>query len=254
MTRARYDFSGKVALITGGASGIGAACARRFAGDGAAVVIADRDRALGEALAAELAAAGGKALFLPLDVTDADAVQTVVDTAVARFGRLDYAVNSAGISGESNLLADFSVEGWQRNIDVNLNGTFYAMRAEIPAMIAGGGGAIVNLASIMALVSSPTTPAYVAAKHAVAGATKAAAQAYAAQGVRVNAIGPGYIETPMLLNSATDEMIKMGAAMHPIGRLGKPEEIAAVAVFLCSDDASFVTGGIYPVDGGYLVN
>jgi NAD(P)-dependent dehydrogenase (short-subunit alcohol dehydrogenase family) len=254
MSRARYDFSGKVALITGGASGIGAACARRFATDGAAVAIADRDQQLGDALLTEITAAGGKAAFFSLDVTDAEAVQRVVDATVAKYGRLDYAVNSAGISGESNRLVDYSLEGWHQNIDINLNGVYYAMRAEIPAMLNNGGGAIVNLGSIMSLVSSPTTPAYVAAKHAVAGLTKNAAQTYSSRGVRVTAIGPGYIETPMLHNNATDEMIKVAAAMHPIGRLGKPEEIAALALFLCSDDASFITGGIYPVDGGYLTN
>lgn len=254
MTRARYDFSGKVALITGGASGIGAACTRRFAGDGAAVAILDRDENLGNILAQEIVAAGGKALFLPLDVTNAESVQKAVDDTVARLGRLDYAVNSAGISGESNRLVDYSLEGWHQNIDINLHGVYYAMRAEIPAMLANGGGAIVNLGSIMSQVSAPTTPAYVAAKHAVAGITKNAAQTYSSRGVRVNAVGPGYIDTPMLRNNATEEMISRAAALHPIGRLGKPEEIAALALFLCSDDASFITGGFYPVDGGYLVN
>jgi NAD(P)-dependent dehydrogenase (short-subunit alcohol dehydrogenase family) len=251
MATAKYDFSGKVAFVTGGASGIGEACIKQFVANGASVVIADMNEKAGKALAAAI---GAKALFIKLNVTDADAVQAAVDQTEKHFGKLDYAVNCAGITTESKLLADYSMEGWHNNINVNLNGVFYSMRSQIPAMLRNGGGSIVNLSSIMGLVSSPTTPPYVAAKHAVAGITKNAAQSYSSRGVRVNAICPGYIKTPMLLNSATEEMMQMGAAMHPIGRLGEPDEIAAVALFLCSDSASFVTGGIYPVDGGYLTN
>lgn len=250
----QYDFSGKVALVTGGASGIGAACIRQFAANGAQVVIADMSEAAGSELAASINAQGGKALFVKTDVSDPASVQTAVDQTVVEFGRLDYAVNCAGISGESNLLADYSLEGWHKVIDINLNGVFYSMRSEIPAMLRSGGGAIVNISSIMGLVSSPTTPAYVAAKHAVAGLTKNAAQSYSKQGVRVNAVCPGYIETPMLMGSATQEMLEMAVPMHPIGRLGRADDIAAVCLFLCSDSASFVTGGIYPVDGGYLTH
>jgi NAD(P)-dependent dehydrogenase (short-subunit alcohol dehydrogenase family) len=251
MATAKYDFSGKVAFVTGGASGIGAACSKQFAANGASVVIADMNETSGRALAAAL---GAGVLFIKLDVSDADAVQAAVERTEQHFGKLDYAVNCAGITTESNLLADYSLQDWHHNINVNLNGVYYSLRSQIPAMLRHGGGAIVNLSSIMGLVSSPTTPAYVAAKHAVAGITKNAAQAYAGSGVRVNAICPGYIRTPMLLNSASEEMMEKGAAMHPIGRLGEADEIAAVALFLCSDSASFVTGGIYPVDGGYLTN
>jgi len=250
----QYDFSHKVAFVTGGASGIGEACIRQFAANGAAVVIADQSAAAGAKLAAEIVAQGGKALFVEMNVTDAANVQAAVDATVRQFGRLDFAVNCAGISGESNVLTDYSLEGWHRNLDVNLNGVFYSLRSQIPAMLHNGGGSIVNLSSIMGLVSSPTTPAYVAAKHAVAGLTKNAAQTYAAKGVRVNAVCPGYIDTPMLRANATPEMVSAGASMHPIGRLGKADEIAAMALFLCSDSASFITGGIYPVDGGYLTN
>jgi NAD(P)-dependent dehydrogenase (short-subunit alcohol dehydrogenase family) len=251
MTTARYDFSGKVAFITGGASGIGEACARQFAANGASVVIADMNARDGQALAAAL---GAGALFIELNVTDAAAVQAAVEQTERHFGKLDYAVNCAGITTEANLLVDYSLEGWHNNINVNLNGVFHSMRSQIPAMLRNGSGAIVNLSSIMGLVSAPATPAYVAAKHAVAGITKNAAQAYSARGVRVNAICPGYIRTPMLLKSATEEMIRMGAAMHPIGRLGEADEIAAVALFLCSDSASFLTGALIPVDGGYLTH
>jgi NAD(P)-dependent dehydrogenase (short-subunit alcohol dehydrogenase family) len=250
----QYDFSNKVAFVTGGASGIGEACIKQFAANGAAVVIADLNETAGNKLAADIGAQGGKVLFIKTSVTDAANVQAAIDRTVQHFGRLDFAVNCAGISGESNTLTDYSLEGWHQNLDVNLNGVFYSLRSQIPAMLQNGGGSIVNLSSIMGLVSSPTTPAYVAAKHAVAGLTKNAAQTYAAKGVRVNAVCPGYIDTPMLRANATPEMMSAGAAMHPIGRLGKADEIAAMAVFLCSDSASFITGGVYPVDGGYLTN
>lgn len=254
MATATYDFSNKVAFVTGGASGIGAETVRQFAANGAAVVIADLASSAGAALADEINSAGGRALFTALNITDAASVQAAVEAAERHFGRLDYAINSAGISGESNRLVDYSLEGWHTNIDVNLNGVFYSMRSEIPVMLRHGGGAIVNLSSIMGLVSSPTSAAYVAAKHAVAGMTKNAAQTYSGQGVRVNAICPGYIQTPMLLNSATQEMCDMAIPMHPIGRLGVASDIASVALFLCSDSASFVTGALVPVDGGYLTN
>lgn len=253
-TSTRYDFSGRVAFVTGGASGIGEACINQFVANGAAVVIADLNEAAGSALAGSINANGGKALYIRASMTDAADVQAAVDRAEQHFGRIDFAVNCAGISGESNILTDYSLEGWHRNIDVNLNGVFYCLRAQIPSMVRHGGGAIVNLSSILGLVSVPTSPAYVAAKHAVAGITKNAGQTYASQGVRVNAICPGYIDTPMLRNSATEEMMKMGASMHPIGRLGTADEIAAMALFLCSDSASFITGGVYPVDGGYLTH
>lgn len=250
----RYDFAGRVAFVTGGASGIGESCVRQFATNGAAVAIVDLNETAGRALADAINTEGGKALFVRASMTDADSVQAAVDQTIAQLGRMDFAVNCAGISGESNILTDYSLEGWHQNIDVNLNGVFYCLRSQIPAMVKQGNGAIVNLSSILGLVSVPTSPAYVAAKHAVAGLTKNAGQTYASKGVRVNAICPGYIDTPMLRNSATEEMMKMGAAAHPIGRLGRAEEIAAMAVFLCSDSASFITGGVYPVDGGYLTH
>lgn len=250
----KYDFSGKVAFVTGGASGIGEAAIRQFVANGAAVVIADLNETAASKLVDSINADGGKALFIKTSMTDAESVQAAVDQAEKHFGKIDFAVNCAGISGESNILTDYSLEGWHQNIDVNLNGVFYCLRSQIPSMVRNGGGSIVNLSSILGLVSVPTSPAYVAAKHAVAGITKNAGQTYASKGVRVNAICPGYIDTPMLRNSATEEMMKMGAAMHPIGRLGKADEIAAMALFLCSDSASFITGGVYPVDGGYLTH
>lgn len=254
MTTATYDFSKKIAFVTGGASGIGEACINQFVANGAAVVIADLNEVDGKKLADSINTKGGKALFIKLSVTDPANVQAAVDQAEKHFGRIDYAVNCAGISGESNTLADYSLEGYHQNIDVNQNGVFYSLRSQIPSMLRNGGGSIVNLSSIMGLVSTPTSAAYVAAKHAVAGLTKNAGQTYAGRGVRVNAICPGYIDTPMLRKSAPPEMIELGAAMHPIGRLGTADDIASMALFLCSDSASFITGGIFPVDGGYLTN
>jgi NAD(P)-dependent dehydrogenase (short-subunit alcohol dehydrogenase family) len=217
-------------------------------------VIADMNEARGQQLVKEIEAQSGAALFVKTDVRSVEQTQNMVEQALAKFDRLDFAVNSAGISGETNILAEHTLEGWDQVIGINLNGVFYSMRAEIPALLKSGGGAIVNIASIMGLISMPQIPGYVAAKHGVVGLTKSAAQAYSAQGIRTNAICPGYIETPMMTNSLPQELQGRIGQLHPIGRIGKPEEIAATALFLCSDDASFITGGIYPVDGGYVAN
>ena len=246
------EFAGKVALVTGGASGIGAACARGFAAQGAKVVIADFNEAAATAQAAEIATQGGEAFAVTCNVADTASATGMVAATLARFGALHYAINSAGVSDEAKPVADATDSGWERVIGVNLNGVFYSMRAEIPAMLQGGGGAIVNIASVMGLVSVGFAPAYVAAKHGVVGLTRSAAQAYAQQGIRINALCPGFIDTPMLANSSLDAAaIKGLEALHPIGRLGRAEEIAAWALFLCSDAASFAVGGALPVDGGY---
>lgn len=244
-------FEGRVALVTGGSSGIGEACVRTFAGMGAKVVVADVDEAGGERVADEVRQAGGESRFLRVDVSDPAAVERMVSDTVVTFGRLDIAVNNAGIGGELHPTGEYTIEGWQRVIDVNLSGVFYCMRFEIPRMVAQGGGVIVNMASILGAVGFATASAYVAAKHGLLGLTKVAALEYAQQGIRVNSVGPAFIKTPMVtdaLDAGTQEQI---AGLHAVGRMGEPREVASLTAFLCSDEASFMTGGYYLVDGGY---
>lgn len=247
------DLEGKVALITGAGSGIGRACAEAYARAGARVVVSDRDVAGGEETVRRLEEAGGEALFVAADVADPAACAGLIARTLERFGRLDCACNNAGIGGGQHPTADYSDEGWRRVIDVNLSGVFYCMKHEIAAMLAGGGGAIVNMASILGQVGFATAPAYVAAKHGVVGLTRTAALEYATQGIRVNAVGPAFIHTPMIAALEEDpEKSRMLLSLHPIGRLGKPEEVAAAVLWLSSEAASFVTGAYLPVDGGYL--
>ncbi len=244
------SLAGKVALVTGAASGIGAACALDLARQGARVVVADWNADLGEQTAAALKEKGTEALFVQVDVSRPESVEKMVAETLKAFGRLDAAVNNAGISGESNSTGSYSIEGWQKVIDVNLNGVFYCMRHEIPPMLAQGGGAIVNMGSILSTVGFATAPAYVAAKHGVVGLTKAAALEYAQQGIRINAVGPGFIKTP-LLSQLDEEAEAQIAGRHAMGRMGDAQEVAELVTFLCSQQASFVTGGYYLVDGGY---
>jgi NAD(P)-dependent dehydrogenase (short-subunit alcohol dehydrogenase family) len=249
------SFHGKVVLVTGGATGIGRAAAVAFARAGARVAIADVDDAQVEHTAHLVGAEGERALTIHADVSDATEVDRMVAQTVERFGRLDCAFNNAGISGALAAHAESTFENWERVIAVNLTGVWACMRAELRQMLAqGGGGSIVNTASVMGHVGSPLTPAYTASKHGVMGLTKSAAIAYAASGIRVNAVCPGYIDTPMIARAfeGRPEVRQMVIAQHPVGRLGNPEEIAEAVVWLCSEAASFVNGHGMAVDGGYL--
>jgi NAD(P)-dependent dehydrogenase (short-subunit alcohol dehydrogenase family) len=241
------DFSGKVALVTGGGSGIGEACAITLAARGAKVLVADVNTEAAERVAGVI---GEAALAHTVDVSDAEACAAMVAAAVDAFGGLHVAVNNAGIGGEQNPIGSYSVEGWRKVLSINLDGVFYCMRAEIPAMIAAGGGSIVNMSSILGSVGFASAGAYVSAKHGVVGLTRAAAIDHAMDGVRVNAVGPGFIDTP-LLAAAPQEVIAGVAALHPLGRLGTSQEVAELVAFLASDRASNTTGAYMTTDGGY---
>ncbi|GAA0815724.1 SDR family NAD(P)-dependent oxidoreductase [Spirilliplanes yamanashiensis] len=241
------DFSGKVAVVTGGGSGIGEACARLLAARGAHVLVADRDLGGAERVAGDI---GGAARAFEVDVADPQACEAMVRAAVEAFGRLDVAVNNAGIGGPQQPTGDYPLDGWASVIAVNLSGVFYCMRAELPAMLESGGGSIVNMASILGTVGFAQSVAYVAAKHGVVGMTKTAAVEYAQRGIRVNSVGPGFIDTPLL--AAADPQILAGiGALHPIGRLGRAAEVAELVAFLASDRASNTTGSYLLSDGGY---
>ena len=248
---------GKVAVVTGAASGIGRAPAERLARDGARVVVSDVSVDAGEAVAEAIRAAGGEARFVRCDVSDPDACEALVAATADAFGGLDFACNNAGIEGTLAETAEYPLESWRRVIDVNLTGVWYCMRAEIPRMLARGGGSIVNMASILGTVGFANASAYTAAKHGVLGLTKCAALEYGARGIRVNAVCPAFIETPMVMERGLEvgthpELQAQVAELHPVGRMGRPEEIAAAVSFLFSDDASFVTGHPLLVDGGYV--
>jgi NAD(P)-dependent dehydrogenase (short-subunit alcohol dehydrogenase family) len=249
------ELNDKVAIITGAASGIGRAAAQRFAEEGARLLLADRDEAAGRALARELADGSAEAEFRCTDVADPDQCAQLVDAALARFGRLDCAFNNAGISDGPVPpgTIDYPLELWHRVIAVNLSGVFYCVRHQVRAMLANGGGAIVNTASVAGQVAFPGIPGYVASKHGVVGLTRCVALEYAARGVRCNVIAPGVIDTPMTqpvraVKEAHDRLL----AAIPQGRMGTALEIANVAVWLCSDRASYVNGAVVAADGGWL--
>jgi NAD(P)-dependent dehydrogenase (short-subunit alcohol dehydrogenase family) len=246
----RQDFVGKVAVVTGGASGIGEAVALAIAARGGQVVVADINQAAAEQVVTTIGGAGGSAKAITADVADPAAVEAMVQFAVDTYGGLDVAVNNAGIGGPLSPTGEYPVDGWRRVIDINLSGVFYGMRYQIPAMLARGGGAIVNVGSILGAVGTANSPAYVAAKHGVRGLTKAAAIEYATRHIRINSVGPGYIEKPLLasLDEATMQAL---VNLHPMKRLGTSEEVAALIVFLASDEAAFITGSYHLVDGGY---
>ncbi len=247
---------GKAALISGAASGIGFATAQLMAREGAGIVVADIDRDRGEAAAASLRDGGHGALFVALDVVSADAWQAAVDAAMAAYGRLDILVNAAGI-GEPKPLLEMALDHWRRTIAINLDGTFLGTQAAVRAMQTGG-GSIVNISSILGLVGTAYSSAYAASKGGVRLFTKSAAVECAALGidVRINSVHPGYIETPMVLDHIArledgEKRLAEITSRHPVGRLGQPQEVANIILFLASDEASFVTGAEFAVDGGY---
>jgi NAD(P)-dependent dehydrogenase (short-subunit alcohol dehydrogenase family) len=243
-------FSGKVAMVTGAGSGIGQATAISFAAKGANVIVSDiKDNDT----VSRIKSAGGNACFVKTDVSVASDCERLVKQTIQTYGKIDIAFNNAGILGEENSLGDTSLEGYAKVIGINLNGVFYCMKFEILAMLKQGGGVIINTASILGAVGFPTYCGYVAAKHGVVGLTQNAALEYSSKGIRINCVAPGFIDTPLLntidKNAKQDLILK-----HPIGRLGTSEEVAALVVWLCSEKASFATGGYYPIDGGYLAN
>ena len=244
------ELKGKVALITGAASGIGESTALLFAKEGARVFLTDIDNEKGEKLAKKINEDGGEAVFFKADISKAQDSENIVNQAVKKFGKLDIAVNNAGVGGPQHPVGEYPVEGWDKVIAINLSGVFYGMRYQIPEMLKNGKGSIINVASILGSVGFANSAAYVAAKHGVVGLTKSAALEYSAKAIRVNSVGPAFINTPMLKDLDKDLLSQLVNA-HPIGRLGEADEVAQLFLWLAGEK-SFATGAYYPIDGGYL--
>lgn len=246
-----FDFKGKTAIVTGAASGIGEAIALELAASGAFVIVSDLSEESCASPVATILDRGGKAAAFAADVADPEAMKALVDFAEAQTGALHLAVNNAGIGGAQAPTGEYPVDAWQQVINVNLNGVFYGMRYQLPAIERAGGGAIVNMASILGSVGFANSSAYVASKHALLGLTKTAAMEYAQKGIRINSVGPAFIQTPLLTNNLSQDMLDGLAGLHPMGRIGTSEEVSALTCFLLSDRASFITGSYHLVDGGY---
>lgn len=247
-------FDGKVALVTGGSFGIGRATAVAFAKRGAKVVVADWMEDKENETIKLIKNAGSDGLFVQCDVSSGTEVRNMIEKAIARFGRLDYAFNNAGIEGATANTHECTEENWDKVVGINLKGIWLCMKNEIRCMLKQGKGMIVNCASVAGLIGFPGLPAYVVSKHGVVGLTKTAALEYAKQGIRINAVCPGVIKTPMIdrVTGKDKEVEKQYTEMEPVGRMGNPEEVAEAVVWLCSDPASFVTGIAMPVDGGWI--
>ncbi|WP_312705733.1 SDR family NAD(P)-dependent oxidoreductase [Stenotrophomonas lactitubi] len=247
-----YQLNGKTAIVTGGVSGIGLAVAETLAASGARISVWDLKQEAVDATVAALRSQGAEAVGIALDVTDEAAVEAAVQRTVTELGGVHIAVNNAGIGGPAASSGDYPIDGWKRVVDVNLTSVFLCQRAQIQAMrAAGSGGSIINMASILGQVGYAGSTAYAAAKHGVVGLTQTAAWEHAADGIRINAVGPGFINTPLL--EKMDAKVRATLeGRHALKRLGSPQEVAALVAWLASDDASFATGAYYAIDGGYL--
>ncbi|WP_417600439.1 SDR family NAD(P)-dependent oxidoreductase [Owenweeksia hongkongensis] len=240
----------KVALVTGAGSGIGKAVATLYAKEGAKVIVNDINEENGQLVVDQIKSDGGEAFFIGGDVSKEEDVQNLIKNTVEKYGQLDIACNNAGIGGEQNLTGQYSVDSWNKVVAINLNGVFLNCKYQLEQMEKNGGGVIVNMASIHGIAAAPMSSAYTTTKHAVVGLTKNIGVEYAQKNIRCNAVGPGYIDTP-LLSMASPEMLEALKAKHPMNRLGKAEEVAELVLFLSSEKSSFITGGYYLIDGGY---
>lgn len=247
------SFENKVVIVTGASSGIGLATAKAFAREGAKVVISDINEQAGEEAVKEIINENGEATFIKCDVSSESDVKNLVDSTIKKYGQLDCAYNNAGIEGTPNSTTECSVSNWDKTINTNLKGVWLCMKYEIPAMLKNGKGSIVNCSSIAGLVGFETIPAYVASKHGVIGLTETASLEFAKQSIRVNAVCPGVIHTPMLERFTQGDEEQM-AQQDPMGRVGKPEEIADSVLWLCSDKSSYVTGQAIAIDGGWVAH